>query len=68
MLFQMFPELAISILSILCLYTRNVKYGILLSGCMINIYLGLFLKKLTPYLIPYISKDEVKVKRNLMKI
>lgn len=56
----MFPELAILTLSILCVYTKNIKFGILVAGCMLNIYIGLFLKRLTPYLIPYgIPKDEI---------
>jgi hypothetical protein len=59
LILKIFPELAITYLSIMCLYSRNIKYGLLLAGCLVNIYLGLALKRLTPYLIPLIDKTEI---------
>ena len=55
MLFQLFPELAMLSLSILFLLTKNAIYSVLLAGSVINIFVGVLLKKMAKKLIPIIG-------------
>ena len=59
LILQLFPELVITYLSMMCLHSRHIKYGLLLAGCLLNIYLGLVLKRLTPYLVPLVGNEEI---------
>ena len=59
MLFQLFPEFILSMFAILYLFTKNKTYSLLLSGSILNIYTGLFLKYLFKLSIPFLGNDFV---------